>query len=675
MSDPEVSLVFPPLVTTNFGNYYPSTALLSGYLKANGFETSQTDLNEEFALFLLRPETLASIDEGDFGVNLELPESSMPRVAARLLARNQTGLFDDAGRHIFSDKKPGSAHLLRRLGEAYRVDLDLDDMARTNFFESPIVRFYREFYRACGYAENLPAATHLVGISVALGPQLVPALALVRHLRQVRPDLRIVLGGPSLSLMNQGDLNRFLTMSEDLDAVVRFDGEMPLLALAKQSRSEQWRPWEVPNVSCLKSGRPHHSQQGAGPKLNDLPFGDYDPAILGRLSDPEIGIVQARGCYWGKCAYCDYIELYKGSPRYRTRTADRFIAEMKYQIQKHGRSRFAIITESIPPSFARRMSSAILEDGLDVSWSSFAMVDKHFTPELFKNMALSGCDYLEIGVESMTDRVLALVEKAATMAMNQQFLRSAAEVGVSLKVNIIPDLPSTTYREALDSLDGFKALEDSIARVGVYPFEPTRSSRIGRNPHYYHLTPTQSGELNGQSQYPANHFDCDDLAMTSAQRELVHQKFFAFREKVNGRGGAALDPTLVTSAASLQVPLKLAVDCVDMCPVEEGLQCYHLLTRELFVVGRRWTGLFEAMTSKVFSGRTFVDAFPDESQGREVLDRLVQFRLLQRCDDAGVDSLDLPDSFCDHLADSDSAFALLGNERLLDFDRLDEVIA
>ena len=53
---PEVSLVFSPLVTTNFGDYYPSTAVLSSCLKAHGFYTKQTDLNEDFALYLLQPE-------------------------------------------------------------------------------------------------------------------------------------------------------------------------------------------------------------------------------------------------------------------------------------------------------------------------------------------------------------------------------------------------------------------------------------------------------------------------------------------------------------------------------------------------------------------------------------------------------------------------------------------
>lgn len=670
---PEVSLVFPPLVTTNFGNYYPSTALLSGFLKANGFSTTQTDLNEEFALFLLRSQMLDRMSGGDFGGNLEMPEWTMPRVAARLLSHNRERLLDEQDRHDFSEKKPGPAHLLRRLAEAYRVDLDLDLMATPDFSDRAVIRSYRDFYADNGYGEGLPSTVHLVGISVPLGPQLVPALILARHIKKVRPDVRVVFGGPSLSLMNAEDLNRFLMLSDDVDGVVRFDGEFPLLKLAEQSRAGVWQPWQVSNVSCLRDGTVHHSPAGSGPRLDDLAYGDYDERLLGRLADPEIGIVQARGCYWGKCSYCDYIELYKGSPRYRTRTVDRFIAEMKHQIQIHQGNRFAIITESIPSSFARRMSMAILENGLDIRWSSFAMVDKHFTPELFRIMAESGCSYLEIGVESMTNRVLALVEKAATLEMNRLFLRSAADVGVNLKVNIIPDLPSTTYQEALASLKAFQSLEDCIASVGVYPFEPTRSSRIGRNPSHYMLQPTDSGHLGGQSQYPANHFDREDPAMTLAQRHEIHGRFFAFREMVNGRRSSAFDSNLVGPDEPSRTPLRLAQECLDFCPTENGLQCYHMLTRELFCLDRVWGLLLETVASRPFTRHELIAAFQDPEKGKRVYDQLVQYRLLLRREDQPNLPFDTPLTLSENPNRLQDSFSSIGSERLLPFQRLDEV--
>jgi len=48
-------------------------------------------------------------------------------------------------------------------------------------------------------------------------------------------------------------------------------------------------------------------------------------------------------------------------------------------------------------------------------------------------------------METMNDRVLRLVHKAATAAENGAFLERASNAGISLQVNLIPDLPTTTF--------------------------------------------------------------------------------------------------------------------------------------------------------------------------------------------------------------------------------------
>ena len=346
---PEVSLVFPPLVTTNFGNYYPSTAILSGYLKAHGFYTKQTDLNEDFALFLLQPERLEEMAKGVFELDEVLKEDALPCVAARLLIKNRDKLFDDLGRHQFQEKALAPTHLLKSIAEVYQTDLDFSELERPDFYNTPVASFYEKFYEWSGYVENLSQHIHTIGISVPLGLQLIPALILARHIKSRLPDITLVFGGPTLSLMSKYKLDQLLRCTTQVDAVIRFEGEVALLSVVEQCRNSTWEPTTIPNLSFFTENSVRHNDPISGPKLNLLPYGDYDKELLARLSEPEIGIIQARGCYWGKCAYCDYVQLYEGSPSYRTSTVNRFIEEMKYQIKLHGHNRFAIITESIPP--------------------------------------------------------------------------------------------------------------------------------------------------------------------------------------------------------------------------------------------------------------------------------------------------------------------------------------
>ena len=58
-------------------------------------------------------------------------------------------------------------------------------------------------------------ATLLVGISVPMGPQLVPSLLLASHLKAARPQVKVVLGGPTLSLMDTTEIESLLLNPPD----------------------------------------------------------------------------------------------------------------------------------------------------------------------------------------------------------------------------------------------------------------------------------------------------------------------------------------------------------------------------------------------------------------------------------------------------------------------------
>jgi hypothetical protein len=450
-----------------------------------------------------------------------------------------------------------------------------------------------------------------------------------RVLRRRYPTARIVLGGPAISLMDPDDLATLLAGVPEVDAAVRFDGEKPLLALTEQALAGDWRPGEVGGVSaCTLAGVLHVPPQ-AGLPLGLLPFGHYDEKLLARLTDPEIGIVQARGCYWGKCSYCDFVELYDGSPRYRTRTPKMLVEEMEAQLARHGVRRFAIVTESLPPAFARRMSEEILARGLQVSWNSFAMVDRRFDEQTLRAMAESGCEYLVIGAETMTDRVLALVSKSATGADNEAFFRTAARAGIRLRVNLIPDLPSTTYDEALAALEAFSELRDCFESVAVFPFEATRSSEVGREPARFGLVLAGDQPVLGQAQYAGNHLSNVDPAMSAEQRAEVHARYRAFAAEVSAAG--SLPGHAGYSDLRGDATVRLARERIDLIDDAGTTVCFDAVTGRRHVFPPAWQPILRALgdgTARPWS--QFCRTVPDPI-AREALTRAIAgTQLLER---------------------------------------------
>ncbi|NLU71711.1 radical SAM protein [Streptomyces sp. HNM0575] len=561
-------LAFPPLVDTNFGSFYPSTAVLAAYLEAAGIDTEQADLNEEFAVWLLERARHTG------GRPPEVGPETMAGAAARWLARSHDSVFDGQGRHDFGAESP-YGYLVRLLSGPYLVDPDESALGPVDRGR-PVVAAYDEFYAQAGLASRIPEDTSLIGISVPMGPQLLPALLLAEQVKALGLTAPVVLGGPALSLMDTDDLGRLLRSHPAVDCVVRFDGERPLLELAEQAVADAWDPGGVAGVSHLSAEGPRHNAPGAGPNLNTLPMPQYPREALSLLAAPTLAVTQARGCYWGKCDYCDFIELYDGSPPFRGRHPGPFLDELSDLVERFGSSRFTFITESIPPAFARRVCQGLLDRGLDITWSSFAMVDRRFDRELLELMARSGCEFLVVGMETTITRVLELVHKSADREENLRFLRDARDVGLPLIVNLIPDLPSTTYEEAITALDDVAEFADSLRSVSVFPFEATRSSNVGRFPERFGLEVSAVGGSSGQAQYALNHLQNTDPAMTPGQRAEIHRRYRQFAESVNSRGYRAARPL----GAEPDDVLRFAVEELDLLEIDGALVCTNMRTRE-----------------------------------------------------------------------------------------------
>ncbi len=622
---PDVTLIFPPLVTTNFGQYYPSLAVLAAALHEAGRSVDQLDLNESFVDRLLRADHLAEVGAGRL-LGEPVAAGSDAAVAARLLRSRLDNLYDRQGRHRFGGSAPDTMRLLTMLAEAYRVDLPVADLVSERFGGSPQARFYDAF--ADQALTGRPGAA-LIGITVPMGPQLAPAVVLARVLRRHHPAARIVLGGPAISLMDPLDLATLLTGVSEIDAAVRFDGEKPLLALTRQALAGDWRPDEIGGVSARTAAGVVHVPPVAGLPLGLLPFGRYDEALLARLHDPEIGIVQARGCYWGKCSYCDFVELYDGSPRYRTRTPALLVEEMQAQTDRHGVRRFAIVTESLPPAFARRMSEEILARGLAVSWNSFAMVDRRFDEQTLRSMAESGCEYLVIGAETMTDRVLALVSKSATGADNEAFFRTAARAGIRLRVNLIPDLPSTSYDEALAALAAFEELRDCFESIAVFPFEATRSSEVGREPARFGLVVAGDRPVLGQAQYAGNHLPNLDPAMSAEQRAEVHARYRAFAAEVNAADAMPEHAGYCDLRADAVV--RLPRERFDLVEDDGSTVCFDAVTGRRHRFPPAWQPILRALANGTARPWSEFSGLVADPIGRDALTRAIAgTQLLQR---------------------------------------------
>ena len=151
---------------------------------------------------------------------------------------------------------------------------------------------------------------------------------------------------------------------------------------------------------------------------NNLPAPEFDDEELGLYRDLALPVYVTRGCYWGKCTFCDYVKLYTpGQPRVLARDAEKVVEDVKLLQSKHRVFRVRLITEAIPPKWCREFSRAIIANRVRASfWTYLKNEPKEvLTQELFELMKRAGIDDVTCGVESISDRVLAVIVKGTTV--------------------------------------------------------------------------------------------------------------------------------------------------------------------------------------------------------------------------------------------------------------------
>ncbi len=482
-----VVIVLPPVVPELFDALYPSLPVLAACLAAQGFGVLQLDLNRRYVASCFDdPELervireaagrLAVLDQRAYLTPAEAAhyESDHQRLLAASFVRRQRFRLGGKGAGL-SFQLDGTHDLTAFLGRLVPARAD-----------GAVTTQLAEFLRRAA-AEIASEQPLLVALSVPMGPQLEPAVVLAREIRTVAPDLPVVLGGPVVSLLHPFALADVAERS-GCTALARYEGEEALPALA-EALVGGTPLTAVPNLLVpdgaggFLAGPPARLR-----RLDAVPLPQYSAAALAAAPHASLSLVLARGCYWGRCAYCDYVHLY-GPGAYRQASARRAVAHIGELLRLHGRRGFEFVTESLAPALARGLSEALIEAGLDIRWSTYLRVDRRFDLPTLQAMQRAGCRLVTLGVESTCDRALQQVQKGSDAREIEAMLDRLQAAGIPAWVNMIPDLPGTSLAEARASLHLLVTHRRALAGVSAFPLALTRSSAMGRDPAAYGLEP------------------------------------------------------------------------------------------------------------------------------------------------------------------------------------------
>lgn len=491
---PTVLLLTPPFVQLN--TPYPATPHLTGWLARQGVRVIQRDLSITVAHDMLRtygPQPLTddvldflqghTPDEAEtFAEPGSLPEGPAfdelehvpfdPDPAAR--ARLRCSLFlDDLAAAIRDEIDPdfGFSRYAEHLGQAVP---DFGILLRRLRRKAPTDRFLEKRTAEILQAETDKTAPLYVGVTCPFPGTLLGAFRIAQCVRRLRPDAVLVLGGgyvnTELRDLNDPRVTRFF------DVIHYDEGYAPwsrLLGLAERPIP----PFVKPSYEGLDLTRYLDLTETANPMHRLWSDGRW------------IKIQLARGCYWGKCAFCDVTLDYIN--RFAMPSAETLVDAMQQLAAETGENGFHFTDEAIPPALARALSKEILRRKFRCRWWGNVRFDAAYTPSLTRLMARAGCLAVTGGLECAHDRLLTLMNKGITLDSARQALTHFADAGILTHAYLMYAFPTQTAAEAKAALryvrDRFR--EGVLQSAFFHRFALTIHSPIARDPERFGITP------------------------------------------------------------------------------------------------------------------------------------------------------------------------------------------
>jgi len=359
----------------------------------------------------------------------------------------------------------------------------------------------------------------VVGISIVLQQQMFSSMTFCALIKQHFPHIHVTIGGNTVTRLR--DVLPESPLFQYFDSAVVYEGETAFVQLvsavgAKRSLAD------VPNTIYKDDTGVHVSQTSFAEDMATLPPPDFDGLPLHKYFVPTkiLPYLATRGCYWGRCEFCDHGEGYTAG--YRTKKIQDILADITYLRDKYGARHFHFTDESYPPALFRKLSRGLIDSQTGITWTTHMRFEKSLLDDqVWQDAKDSGCRYLHFGYESGNERVLKLMDKATTTDVITKHLQLSANAGIWNHCMGFFGFPGETREDAWSSVEFLEANKEHVHSLGFGTFDLGRHNPVAKNPEKWGVTAYKNPEWDLALDY---YYTVKD-GMSIEEAERVFQEF------------------------------------------------------------------------------------------------------------------------------------------------------
>ncbi|HET9868069.1 MAG TPA: radical SAM protein, partial [Nitrospira sp.] len=359
----------------------------------------------------------------------------------------------------------------------------------------------------------------VVGISIVLQQQIFSTMTFCALIKQHFPHIHVTIGGNTVTRLR--DVLPQSPLFQFFDSAVVYEGETAFLQLVEAVGAKRDLA-SVPNTIYKDDKGVHESALSYAEDMAELPPPDFDGLPLEKYFVPTriLPYLATRGCYWGRCEFCDHGEGYTAG--YRSKKIQDVLADIRYLKDKYGVRHFHFTDESYPPALFRKLARGLVEEKMDIFWTTHMRFEKSLLEDaVWEDAKNSGCRYLHFGYESGVERVLQLMDKATTTEIMTKHLKYTAEAGIWNHCMGFFGFPGETREEAWQSVQFLEQNKDYVHSLGFGTFDLGRHNPVAKHPERWGVTAYKNAEWDLALDY---YFTVKN-GMSIEEAERVFQEF------------------------------------------------------------------------------------------------------------------------------------------------------
>jgi len=425
---------------------YLSVPLLTGILRENGFTVVQKDYNVEFYDNLLSSAEIKAqfnqFEKKGIGC-LDFKKQGLIGISDYLIERVDVIKSSVKQKETYGDEKMiqesfevldlilksfslNFPEIELALGEVkYLFDYyDIDKAFKYVYDDQNLFRYYFMKYHIQGVMEEKP---DVVGFSVTTAEQLIPALTFAKVLQEHRSSIKIFLGGSYISKVAQNLIadDRFNKL---IDCVLKGYAEDTIVELMREYESGK----TFENIAGILYRQGNSVIDNPAPKykfVKDVPFPTFDEILFDRYFSPhkKLPIELSKGCYWGKCRFCELNEEI-----YTAKSVERIFAEITFLHRRYGVNHFPFVSASPSPKLLYALATKIHDAGLNVTWSTMLRPEPYIDEVFARRLYDGGMRLAKIGFESGSQKMLDSMNKGLNTEDNRKVLHALYRAGISV---------------------------------------------------------------------------------------------------------------------------------------------------------------------------------------------------------------------------------------------------